>query len=103
MKKDPLFFQILIDGYNLRELNPKWFRSHLGIVGQEPVLFDTTVTENIRYGNIDATMEQIISAAKEANAHDFIMKLPNVNIIILNNTISLENYQSNQDQARNLL
>lgn len=70
--------QIRIGGYDLKDLNPKWIRSHMGIVGQEPVLFDTTVAENIRYGNVDATTEQIVAAAKEANAHDFIMKLPNV-------------------------
>ncbi|XP_051171698.1 ATP-dependent translocase ABCB1 [Leptopilina boulardi] len=74
---DPSRGKILIGGYDLKELNPKWFRNNLGIVGQEPVLFDTTVAENIRYGNMNASTEQIVSAAKEANAHDFIMKLPN--------------------------
>lgn len=47
-------------------------------MGQEPVLFDTTIAENIRFGDPDATTEKIVQAAKEANAHDFIMKLPNV-------------------------
>lgn len=70
--------QVLIDGHDIKNFNIKWFRSQLGIVGQEPALFDTTVAENIRFGLMDANMEQIISAAKEANAHDFIMKLPNV-------------------------
>lgn len=74
---DPSEGKIQIGGYDLKDLNPKWIRSHMGIVGQEPVLFDTTVAENIRYGNVDATTEQIVAAAKEANAHDFIMKLPN--------------------------
>ncbi|XP_033224976.1 ATP-dependent translocase ABCB1-like isoform X4 [Belonocnema kinseyi] len=68
--------QILIDGYDLRDLNIKWFRNKLGTVGQEPILFDTKVAENIRYGNVNASMEKIILAAKEANAHNFIMKLP---------------------------
>lgn len=70
--------QILIDGTDIQKLNIKWLRSQLGIVGQEPTLFDTTIAENIRYGLMEATMEQIVSAAKAANAHDFIMKLPNV-------------------------
>ena len=56
-----------------------WYRSHLGVVGQEPILFDTTVAENIRFGDVKASMEKILLAAREANADDFIMKLPNVN------------------------
>ena len=61
---------------NIKELNLKWLRSHIGVVSQEPVLFDTTIAENIRYGKEDATMEEIQEAAKNANAHDFIMSLP---------------------------
>ncbi|XP_058800345.1 ATP-dependent translocase ABCB1-like [Phymastichus coffea] len=74
---DPKDGQIFIDNYDLKDLNVKWLRSCLGVVGQEPVLFNTTVAENIRYGDLYAPMEKIIQAAKEANAHDFIMKLPN--------------------------
>ena len=54
----------------------KWLRSHIGVVSQEPVLFDTTIAENIRYGKEDATMEEIQEAAMAANAHDFISSLP---------------------------
>ena len=61
---------------NIKELNLKWLRSHIGVVSQEPVLFDTTIAENIRYGKEDATMEEIQEAAKNANAHNFIMELP---------------------------
>ena len=61
---------------NIKELNLKWLRSHIGVVSQEPVLFDTTIAGNIRYGKEDATMEEIQEAAKEANAHDFITSLP---------------------------
>ncbi|XP_043474594.1 ATP-dependent translocase ABCB1 isoform X1 [Leptopilina heterotoma] len=68
--------QILIDGYDIRDFNVKWYRNQLGTVSQEPILFDTTVAENIRYGNMTASMEDIIMAAKEANAHHFIMNLP---------------------------
>ncbi|XP_031781202.1 ATP-dependent translocase ABCB1 isoform X2 [Nasonia vitripennis] len=74
---DPSRGQISIDGHDLREFNVKWLRNCFGIVGQEPVLFDTTIAENIRFGDLDAPMEKIVQAAKEANAHNFIMKLPN--------------------------
>ena len=50
----------------------------VGVVSQEPVLFGTTIGENIRYGREGVTQEQIELAAKQANAHDFIMKLPQV-------------------------
>ena len=53
-------------------------REQIGVVAQEPVLFDTTITENIKYGRDDVTMEEIVEATKQSNAYDFIMKLPNV-------------------------
>ncbi|CAD1476625.1 unnamed protein product, partial [Heterotrigona itama] len=67
---------VLLDGVEVSKLNVQWLRSHIGVVGQEPVLFDTTIRENIRYGNDSITEEEMIKAAKEANAHDFISKLP---------------------------
>ncbi|XP_018059638.1 PREDICTED: multidrug resistance protein homolog 49-like isoform X2 [Atta colombica] len=73
---DPLDGQVLLDGVDVSTLNVQWLRSHIGVVGQEPVLFDTTIRENIRYGNDSITEEEMIKAAKEANAHDFICKLP---------------------------
>ncbi|XP_012236010.1 multidrug resistance protein homolog 49 isoform X2 [Linepithema humile] len=73
---DPLGGQVLLDGVDVSTLNVHWLRSHIGVVGQEPVLFDTTIRENIRYGNDSITEEKMIKAAKEANAHDFISKLP---------------------------
>lgn len=73
---DPLSGQVLLDGADVSTLNVQWLRSHIGVVGQEPVLFDTTIRENIRYGNDSITEEEMIKAAKEANAHDFISKLP---------------------------
>lgn len=69
---------MLLDGVDVSKLNVQWLRSHIGVVGQEPVLFDTTIRENIRYGNDSITEEEMIKAAKEANAHDFISKLPEV-------------------------
>lgn len=74
---DPEQGQVLLDGHDLKDLNVAWLRSNIGVVGQEPVLFGTTIAENIRYGKLGATDEEIVSAAKEANAHDFIMKLQN--------------------------
>lgn len=68
--------QITIDGHEIQTLNLQWLRSHIGVVSQEPVLFNTTIAENIRYGHEDATMEDIIAAAKNANAHSFISQLP---------------------------
>jgi ABC-type multidrug transport system fused ATPase/permease subunit len=55
-----------------------WLRSQIGIVSQEPVLFTGTIEENIRFGNPHATDDQVRRAAKMANAHGFIMDLPEV-------------------------
>ncbi len=65
-----------IDNHDIKSLNLRWLRNQIGIVSQEPSLFDATITENIRYGKKDATMEEIIEAAKNANAHNFISDLP---------------------------
>ncbi|CAF3747797.1 unnamed protein product [Rotaria sordida] len=73
---DPDYGQIMLDGHDIRSINLKWLRSNIGIVSQEPVLFFGTIEDNIRYGKLDATEEEIIAAAKMANAHDFIMQLP---------------------------
>ena len=73
-----VFFQIFVDGTDIRELNVRWLRQHIGVVSQEPVLFGTSIAENIRYGCDGVTQQQIEAAAKKANAHDFIMKLPDV-------------------------
>ncbi|KAK2720054.1 hypothetical protein QYM36_004083, partial [Artemia franciscana] len=67
---------ITIDGRDIRDLHVQWLRSHIGVVGQEPVLFGTSIKENIRYGKVGVGDEAIIRAAKEANAHNFITKLP---------------------------
>uniref|UniRef100_A0A669Q898 Bile salt export pump n=1 Tax=Phasianus colchicus TaxID=9054 RepID=A0A669Q898_PHACC len=73
---DPTDGMITLDGHDIRSLNIQWLRSQIGVVEQEPVLFATTIAENIRYGRDDATMEDIIRAAKQANAYKFIMDLP---------------------------
>ncbi|XP_006902171.1 PREDICTED: bile salt export pump-like isoform X1 [Elephantulus edwardii] len=73
---DPSEGMVTLDGHDIRSLNIQWLRAQIGIVEQEPVLFSTTIAENIRYGREDATMEDIVRAAKEANAYNFIMDLP---------------------------
>ncbi|KAJ3276049.1 ATP-binding cassette sub- B member 10, mitochondrial [Terramyces sp. JEL0728] len=74
---DPEQGSITIDDVPLSEIDPVWMRGSLmGLVSQEPTLFSDTVKENIRYGRPDATDEQVIEAAKKANAHDFITSFP---------------------------
>ena len=68
---------IRIDGKDIRDVKLKSLRENIGIVQQDVYLFAGTVYENIRYGKPDATKEEVIEAAKLANAHDFIMELPN--------------------------
>lgn len=100
---DPQAGVITLDGYNIKELNIKWLRSHIGYVGQEPILFAGTIADNIAYGLSpdvkasgssrkdsvaggstgaqdqarDEIMKKVIAAAKLANAHDFISEFPN--------------------------
>ncbi|KAL8226015.1 hypothetical protein R6Q57_018572 [Mikania cordata] len=74
---DPIEGEILLDDINIKSLNLKWLRGQMGLVSQEPILFATSVKENIMFGKEDATCEEIIEAAKWANAHDFITQLPN--------------------------
>lgn len=67
--------QVTIDGNNIKDINLKWLRQHVGYVGQEPVLFATSIRDNMKFGKPDATDEEIISALKQANAYDFVMHL----------------------------
>jgi ATP-binding cassette subfamily B protein len=69
--------QVLVDGKDVRSLQQKSLRDNIGIVQQDVYLFGGSILENIRYGRPDATVEEVVAAAKEANAHDFIMALPN--------------------------
>ncbi|KAK3569006.1 hypothetical protein QTP86_021584 [Hemibagrus guttatus] len=73
---DPQQGMVTLDGHDIRSLNIQWLRSLIGIVEQEPVLFATTIAENIRYGRPGVSMEGVIQASKEANAYNFIMDLP---------------------------
>ncbi|XP_012576422.1 PREDICTED: multidrug resistance protein 1 isoform X2 [Condylura cristata] len=73
---DPVEGTVSIDGQDIRTINVRYLREMIGVVSQEPVLFATTIAENIRYGRENVTMDEIEKAVKEANAYDFIMKLP---------------------------
>ncbi|PNJ58462.1 LOW QUALITY PROTEIN: ABCB4 isoform 5 [Pongo abelii] len=73
---DPDEGTINIDGQDIRNFNVSYLREIIGVVNQEPVLFSTTIAENIRYGRENVTMDEIKKAVKEANAYEFIMKLP---------------------------
>ncbi|KAI8112886.1 hypothetical protein M9434_004206 [Picochlorum sp. BPE23] len=73
---DPVDGGVLLDGQDIRDLNLHWLRSHVGLVSQEPVLFNMSVADNIRYGRPEASLEQVEEAARAANAHQFIQALP---------------------------
>lgn len=73
---DPQRGKILIDGRDTRTMTLRSLRDQISLVPQEPTLFSGTIADNIRYGRLDAGMDEVIEAARAANAHDFIMKLP---------------------------
>jgi ABC-type multidrug transport system fused ATPase/permease subunit len=73
---DPQGGEVFIDGKNIKEITLHSLREQIGIVSQDVMLFDDTIKYNIAYGNFKAPMEEIINAAKNANAHDFISRLP---------------------------
>jgi ABC-type methionine transport system ATPase subunit len=82
---DPVEGEIYLDGHDIKDLNLQWLRRQISLVGQEPVLFNTTIAENIAHGLIGSVYENIDKderrvmieqACKMANAHDFIMNLP---------------------------
>ncbi|ETN00142.1 hypothetical protein PPTG_18146 [Phytophthora nicotianae INRA-310] len=73
---DPTSGTIYLDGRDVKTLNVKWLRSQIGMVSQEPVLFATTIFENIAMGGDNVTREEAIEACKLSNAHNFIMSLP---------------------------
>ncbi|GJN21294.1 hypothetical protein PR202_gb08759 [Eleusine coracana subsp. coracana] len=73
---DPSAGEVTLDGVDIRQLRLKWLRALMGLVSQEPALFATSIHENILFGKEDATVEEVIEAAKAANAHDFISQLP---------------------------
>ena len=74
---DPLQGSVEYEGTDLKDINIKWYRDQIGFVSQEPTLFNTTIGENIKYGYPEASIAEIEEAAKQANAHNFIMSFPN--------------------------
>ncbi|HBT16340.1 MAG TPA: ABC transporter ATP-binding protein [Firmicutes bacterium] len=74
---EPTKGQIVLDGKDIKEIDLVSLRTQIGIVPQETILFSGTLRNNIRYGRLEAAEEEIIEAARAANAHDFIFKLPN--------------------------
>ncbi len=72
-----------LESMDIRDLNISWLRSQVGVVSQEPVLFDTTIADNIRYGALfrEVSDNEVIGAAKAANIHSFIETLPQVSLI----------------------
>ncbi|MCL4875756.1 MAG: ABC transporter ATP-binding protein/permease [Anaerolineae bacterium] len=74
---DPSGGRVLVDGYNIQEVTLDSLRSQMGVVLQQPFLFAGTIMDNIRYGRLDATDDQIIEAAKAVGAHEFIVALEN--------------------------
>jgi ATP-binding cassette, subfamily B, bacterial len=73
---EPHSGRIVIDGEDIRNITLQSLRDHFSIVLQEPLLFSGSIAENIRYGRLEASHDEIIGAAEAANAHDFIMRLP---------------------------
>lgn len=74
---DPTAGMVTLDGWDLRTLDPSWLRGQvIGFISQEPVLFGTTIMENIRFGKLGASDEEVYAAAREANAHEFITSFP---------------------------
>ena len=82
---DPTGGHVTLEGTEIKSLNLNWLRQQSGIVPQEPVLFDISIAENIRYGALyrDVSDEEVIEAAKSANIHNFIESLPMVRLIHL--------------------
>jgi ATP-binding cassette subfamily B protein len=78
----PAFYEgtsgkILIDGQDIKNISLESLRTHISVVSQEAFLFNGTIRENILYGRLDATEDELIAASRAANCHDFISKLPN--------------------------
>ncbi|XP_037933641.1 multidrug resistance protein homolog 65-like [Teleopsis dalmanni] len=91
---DPIFGKILLDNEDIKKYNVSWLRSNMAVVGQEPVLFQGTIGENIRHGKPDATQKEVEDASRAANAHDFIIGLPDsYNTIISEKGVQLSGGQ----------
>ncbi len=80
---DPQSGSLSLDGTDIRDLNVRWLRSQIGVVSQEPILMDSSIADNIRYGaNFrEVSDEEVIDAAKAANIHNFVETLPQVSAL----------------------
>lgn len=76
-----------LDGQDIRFLDRHWFRRQIGIVHKKPEFFSTSIADNIAYGKADSTLKEIVRAAKDAGAHEFIMDLPKVGGRFLQQTV----------------
>src|SRR5690606_3963725 len=74
--RDPIAGTVSLDGVDLRRLRTSDLRRHVGFVPQETLLFSGSVADNLRYARPDATMDEVVAAARAADAHDFILDLP---------------------------
>mmetsp|Transcript_57295 Transcript_57295/g.121590 ORF Transcript_57295/g.121590 Transcript_57295/m.121590 type:complete len:205 (-) Transcript_57295:441-1055(-) len=72
----PLLGRITLDGRDIQDLDVEWLRSQIGLVGQEPILFHASIFDNVAYGKPNATREEVVEACVAANAHRFILDLP---------------------------
>ncbi|CAF4370774.1 unnamed protein product, partial [Rotaria magnacalcarata] len=70
--------KVCLDGVDIRDLNIHWLRSQFSLANQEPILFDMTIAENIAYGKVNPSLEDIIEAATKANIHQFVISLPQI-------------------------
>ena len=70
--------KVTLDGQDIRSLDRRWLRRQIGIVHKKPEFFNTSVADNIAYGKADSTLKEIVRAAKDTGAHEFIMDLPKV-------------------------
>ncbi len=73
---DPIQGEVLVDGHNIRDLDVDFLRSKIGVVPQETILFSGTIRDNIKYGDLEASEDEIIAAAKASNSHNFIIDFP---------------------------
>ena len=72
------YTKVRLDGQDIRFLDRRWFRRQVGIVHKKPEFFNTSIADNIGYGKSEATLKEVMRAAKAAGAHEFITALPKV-------------------------
>lgn len=96
---DPTEGQVFLDNFDLKYLNLHWLRQNIGVVSQAPILFSVSIAENIRYGQSNCIQQDIIAAAMTANAHSFIIKLPEG----YNTLVGDKGFQLSNDQKQRIV